>query len=244
MLGIFAFDATVSPDAVEVVTSDPDNVGSGYAYIDVYKVTGDGGLVAPERFGPYSYGGYQLTLAGGVGFYFVQAVDEFVNQTSPLFYVQVSNAIDAPDAEATKAREAVKNRIQLLTLEGIGPNVYIQLTPTQVNVKFPCVIVTPWALSEDNPTNLSGLDDWGHPNWVWICDRKPPTLHKELARIERWRQAIRRAFHNQQLRDPSSCVRCVVETADIVDPRLPQYQFVVSQMVVRVYTREPRGLGA
>lgn len=233
--------------ALTISTADPeDGVNldvtlagfGGAADVSVYRMTGGLGNLAPLFVFPGVDCPGTTTLPLSKGYWLLLARNGA--DGSPPHYAQVS---DGEDPVAWQVRDAIKERIELLALPGIQ-GVHVQMTPDETNVTFPCVIITPWDLSNTAEQNLSGLDDWGRPNRVWCCDRQSPIDHRVQRQFDGWEQAIARAFHNQQLPTPRTCVRCMVEPDYIINPNLPKFQYLVNETVIRVTTREPRGLGA
>lgn len=210
--------------------------------ITIRRIDGASGQLA-NFYGPVSIANTTFTVAAPKGYYVCSFFDptEFGRSgPDPQYVVQVT---DGRNAIATQVRDSIKARIGLLNLPGCK-EVAIQMTPDESNLSYPCVVVTPHDLTETDEQFLSTLDDRGHPNRVMICFREDAIDHAVMAQTDFWRERIVRAFHNQQMPQPIEVVRMRVEYDYIINPNLPQFQYVVSEFVVRVVTREPRGLGA
>lgn len=206
--------------------------------VTAYRVTGAAGELASEDFAGDRSGSVVMGLAKG--YYFAIARDTTDQSLSAMTYFRVT---DGADAVASQVRDAIKARIELLALPGCQ-EVAIQMTPDESNLKFPCVLITPHDLQETDEQFLSTLDDIGRPNRVMICHREDAIDHAVIRVLDKWRQDIERAFRNQQMPSPREVVRMRVEYDYIINPNLPKFQFMVSEFVIRVVTREPRGLGA
>lgn len=211
--------------------------------VTIYRFTGDAlGTLTPV-YGPTALANSVVTAAVPKGFYACSWYDPTAFGRSgpdPVFVVQVT---DGRDAVASQIRDALKARIGLLDLPNCK-EIAIQMTPDESNLKYPCVVITPADLQETDEQALSTLDDRGHPNRIMICFREDALDHAVLKLTDFWRERIVRALHNQQMPNPREVVRMRVEYDYILNPNLPQYQYMVSEFVARVTTREPRGVGA
>lgn len=150
--------------------------------------------------------------------------------------VTVTNGLDAV---LTRIRAAVKARILLIGLEGLAGGVLEQWTPDDNNVDYPCVILTHENTSQANSQRVVGTSDIGHPVRVMICDRVSKYDHGEMPQYDMWRQQIWRAFDNQRLFGVAESLHCVIEPDLITDAQGVKYELMVSQLVIRVTTREP-----
>lgn len=150
---------------------------------------------------------------------------------------------DGALAVATRCRRAVCDTIRLLAIPPAA-RVYEQSFPDPQNVAFPCVLVTVDGVSETDESGLSTADDVGRPVKVQIADRRSKSDHAKLPDYELWRQSIERCFRNQQLAGVPESKICRIEPYVILDPNLPQFEYMVSGIVVRAVCRERRGVGS
>lgn len=127
----------------------------------------------------------------------------------------------------------------------LGGRVYGQMLPDESNVTFPCVIVTSEGEREELLPGTSESIRRVYPYRVFIADRHGTRDHARDAQYRSWRRAILETFHQKRaLIDlVPGCYWCEVAPEVVYDQKLPQYQHVVSGMVVRCYTTEPRYRG-
>lgn len=191
------------------------------SFVHVGDITGDGSLsfVRPK------------------GLYFGYASDG--GEASNFYYFTVTDGLDAV---ATRCRGSIASTIRLLPIPPAA-NVYEQAYPDAGNVTFPCTLVSVDGVQESDEQGLSTRDDVGRPVKIQIADRANKHDHSKLPLWESWRQAIERCFRNQQLAGVPESKICRIEPYQIIDPALPQFEWMVSGLVVRCVTREPRGVG-
>lgn len=179
-----------------------------------------------------------VTLALAKGLYFAWLVTDGALQAVYYF-----GATDGLNAVATRCRRAVCDTIRLLNIPPAA-RVYEQAYPDEVNVKYPCILVTVEGVGETADQGLSTRDDIGRPVRVGIADRWDRREHTKLPDWEYWRQCIDRCFREQQLAGVPESKICHIEPYVIIDPNMSQYEHMVSGLVVRAVCREPRGVGA
>jgi hypothetical protein len=200
------------------------------------RATGLTGPLVPTLYGSrVGNGAIVLPLPLGLWFLYLSSAGVLA-QTS---YVSSS---DSALAVATRCRRSVCDTIRLLTIPPAS-RVYEQSFPDPQNVAFPCVLVTVDGVSETDESGLSTRDDVGRPVKVQIADRRSKSDHAKLPDYELWRQAIERCFRNQQLAGVPESKICRIEPYVILDANLPQFEYMVSGLVVRAVCREPRGVG-
>lgn len=159
---------------------------------------------------------------------------------SGLYYF---SATDGLAAVATRCRWSVRDTIRLLSIPPAA-RVYEQAFPDPSDVEFPCTLVTVDGVQETEETGLSTRDDRGRPIKIQIADRADRReVIKRLPEYEFWRQSIERCFINQRLAGVPESIKCKIEPYVIIDPSMPQYEYMVSGLVVRAICREPRGVG-
>jgi hypothetical protein len=138
-----------------------------------------------------------------------------------------------------------------LKLEGIEDHVYVQVVPDEtvgysvgrkqvVDVLFPAVL-----FSLDTEAERRGLEDTGSKGWIfparcWVADKNDLHRHGKLPVYLGARKALFDAFDEQPLAGVAEAVNMLVIPAALFDPRLPNYQHIVSGFVVEVETEEER----
>lgn len=202
-----------------------------------FKLNGAPGAVAGTLYGTRTENGtVALSVGNGVWLFYLLSDGAY----SGGYHTAVT---DGSLAVATRCRKAVTETLRLLTIDP-AQRVYEQAFPEPSNVKFPCILTSVDGEQETDESGLSTRDDVGRPVKVGIYDRWSRRDHGKLATWEAWRQACERCFRNQQLIGVPESKICRIEPFVIVDPNLPQFEFMVSKFIVRCVTREPRGVGA
>lgn len=148
----------------------------------------------------------------------------------------------------TSIDAAIVTAIQGLGLEGeeaadnIGNRVYSLLYPDGTDMTYPCVQVTQEGLTEKLVRRTSEADQWEYPNWVYIADSgvRGDVLHRRKYLYMRWRKAILSVFDGKRLAGVAEVIGCSVDPNVFIDRALPQYQHVISGMIVKVQTNERR----
>ena len=210
--------------------------GAGAAnVVTVYKATGRVGSMVGTAYTRTGNGTLSLPVARGLWF----ALLTTDGVPAGMVYFAATSGLDAV---ATRVRRAVADTIRLLNIPP-AERVYEQMIPDESNVSFPCVLVTVDGVQESQETGLSTVDDIGRPVKVAIADRGGKREAQKLAEYEYWRQSIDRCFRSQQLAGIPESVICRIEPNLIIDPNLPQYDYIVTGLVVRAVCREPRGVG-
>jgi hypothetical protein len=143
-------------------------------------------------------------------------------------------------ALATRCRDAVQATVLTFALEGCR-GVIEKPYPDPANADFPVVWVTADGVRETIEPGLNATNDIAYPVRVLIVDRHELRDKARLReRYEPWRARIVEAFLDKRLAGVPESVQCLIEPLPVLDPNLPQYQFVVSGLVVRCRTRKPR----
>src|SRR5262249_15622358 len=108
---------------------------------------------------------------------------------------------------------------------------------------YPCICLAIDA-AETQPGTLTGRDDIGYPVRLAIVVRADTNTISNRQTYLAWRQQIFRAFRNQRY-DVAEIIMTTVGRHDIIQPaakddRRPEH-LVVSSMIIRAVSREPRG---
>lgn len=146
-----------------------------------------------------------------------------------------------------RLKAAIVADIAALNLTGddpafaIGSNVYSHLAPDQSNALFPCVIVTGAGESEE----MWGGTTEHHYHWlpvrVFIADHETSRHHEKEADYLAWRKSIQEFYDDKRRPEAVPEVQwCDVVPQVIFDDRLPFFQYIVSGLVLKIFTREPR----
>lgn len=211
-----------------------------------------GGLVAVQgarltsSTGPLAWavldsrlGDGDVTFAATPGLYVGRGVEAGLE--SPPYYFAVTTG--AGLSVATRVRNSITDRITALALP-CSSRVFVQVDENELNLSFPCTVLSPVGLSESRRSVVAGLDDIGRPTRILILDRADRYDPRKLPDWELWRQTIERAFHNQRMPGVIESFKTEVDNEAIVTAELPKYQYMVSQLVIRAWCRERRGFGA
>lgn len=142
-------------------------------------------------------------------------------------------------AVLTRVRQAVRSHILTLGLPLI--DVYEQWTPDDSDTDFPCVVLTHQNTTQSNDQVIVGTKDVGEPIRVMICDRVSKYEHDRMPDYDWWRQIIWDAFDNKRLPGITEALECSVEPDTISDAESVPFSLMVSQLVIRVKTRQPSG---
>ena len=135
----------------------------------------------------------------------------------------------------------IQNEIIGLDLYAIGGRVFAVRWPDQKQVDFPCVFVSVEGETEQADERVNVGTDWGYPTRVFLADNDTTNARANLTRELTWRQQIIDRFHMQQFAADPLVYQFKVVPAVIYDPRLPQYEHVVSGMVIWAKVRVVRG---
>ena len=122
-------------------------------------------------------------------------------------------------------------------LDKIGSKVYVQTLPDENALSFPCVVVTVEGETEELTDAYFGGDEIMFPVRVLVCDRADTDYQSRRPLYLSWRRQI--AQHLQRLMSLPRVPECfdVQVTPQLaIDPKLPQYQYLVSGLRVKVYT--------
>lgn len=190
-----------------------------------------------------------VTPSGGFGYYQWFAVELSVGGAtagnfSPVYYRPL---IDA-DEQAVWDRcvDGVIQVINSLNLSGLPeaklvkdwwPKVKRGIEPAP-----PCCLVSPFA-AEDYP--LSGVvdeDDVGYPVIVVLVDAINTESQAKMTRDLLWRQKISRALRNQRLAGVPEIYNTQIVPDTVVNPDAYANNILVSPVLYRFTSREPRGL--
>lgn len=141
--------------------------------------------------------------------------------------------------------------IQTLELSGssgvigdIGDNVYVQLAEEELNVLFPCVLVSTVGESEEEGESDLEDDVVVYPVRISILDQMAPNYQQRRATYQSWRHQIARKLRglvNYPLLENVPELHDVrLRNLPTVDPRLPEQAFFQAGMVAMCFTNETR----
>ncbi len=179
-----------------------------------------------------------LTLANGFYFSYCLTAPATI---SDLVYFGVTNGLDAV---AVRIRAAVKTTLQLLNLPCTQTVHIIWDESDKANMRGPCSYISTARLAENEEPYTNALDGIGRNHRIVILDRGVHKMNAtELPTYELWRQAFMRAFRNQRV-NVTECRWASIEPAAVMAEDEVKGMVVVSAFILKVHTREPRGLGA
>jgi len=150
-------------------------------------------------------------------------------------------------ANDTYARcvNAIETAIDSLSITHRGRTVpTLQHTiPNIVADELPAFLLTFEDLSEQIESAAFGEYDVIYPLNIWIADRQPANDDTLIATYQGWKkQIIGKLQPLDRLSDSSGEIRGVydvqVQAYPNFNPQYPKYQYLVSGLMVRVYTRD------
>lgn len=138
--------------------------------------------------------------------------------------------------------------IKDLQIEGISGRIYDQLLPDPANMIFPCIAVTIEGDVERNTGGDTTLQTNEYPTRVYLLDRVQIQVRHDL---QRWYLTTRKtamdAFNQRPRGDDGFKIPGVIDVfrvdvrpSAIIDPKLPQYQHVISGFTVLCEATETR----
>lgn len=124
-------------------------------------------------------------------------------------------------------------------------NVLTPLTFDESNAQFPCVLLSVEEESEEEDGETTTFESDGviYPVRILILDRVSARFEQARPVYLGWRRQILKKLRSlviSILPNTPECWKIGVRAMKIFDPRLPQYQFMVSGMTALCYTNEPR----
>lgn len=147
----------------------------------------------------------------------------------------------ALDSIHERILQAVKTEVDGLSLEGINA-VYAKAFPEETEHQYPCVLVTLEGGTEEEGENSTFCDDHVvYPVNVMIADTASSHTDELRAKYLGWRRALMRHCRGlTELTNVPESWNVRVKGDLVVDPKQPQYLYVVSGFVVMVDTLEAR----
>lgn len=176
---------------------------------------------------------HTIPVAPGLVSVYVAADDDATLFTPP----RTVYATDPEEAVATRCRRAVGQVIAGLALPLVGSNIVEGIFPDDTAVQYPVCHLSVEALTETVQVVVTELNDIGYPVQVMYADNNHMLWHSRLRVYEVWRERTIAAFEGKHLEGVPESMYCAVEPMMIADPKLPQYQHMVTGMVVRCFTR-------
>jgi hypothetical protein len=194
-------------------------------------------------------GNVSLDLAPGHYFaYAASSLDGVVAASGVAYFV----VTDGQESLHTRCLAAAQARIVSLALSGLAASsVVIRKLPVDRHlgasggIALPAVILSPRRAAMPPAAGTNGFDDVHYDVLVTIFDRdnQEPTLALNLGRHLLWREQIARAFRNQRLGGVPQIIHAEVEPAEGLLEDAWKHELMVSAMLLRFTSREPRGLG-
>jgi hypothetical protein len=141
--------------------------------------------------------------------------------------------------------DAIAGVISGLALDNMGTptRVYASRYPDDRQMTFPCIVVSVEGETEQLDERVNVGTDWDYPTRVFFADSDRANTRAKLKQELTWRQQLADAFH---MKTPflgllPDVYRCKVVPHVIYDSQQPNYQHVVSGMVVWSKVRVVRG---
>ncbi len=150
------------------------------------------------------------------------------------------------DAILLQILNAVQTVIAGLLLDGIGSaaDIKVRKIPLNRDALKPGIFLTPLPEKIEGVTNTR--DDIAYSVLVTMCQISNEDLTSDFGRLLLWRESIRKAFRDKPGYQPLAAVAEVhsvaVEPRAVVDAEAFRNQYDVSLLVVKVTTREQRGV--
>lgn len=206
--------------------------------------------LAGQRTGPGN-----VTVSESVGCYFAYAVTSAGEITLVNYFVVTDqSSVSTIHNVSYQCLVAAQSRIRALSLPGIASTSVIVLKfaydrmfrQNTSPVTLPCVMLYPKREIMDPSTGVTSKDDVIYPVYCTLAaaDNQEPTMESGMERLLYWREKIARAFRNQRLPGVSSMIMGTVEPQDVVSPRPWMNNMLVSGILLKFKSREPRGLSA
>lgn len=178
------------------------------------------------------------TITAGYGLYWSYAINSTTSEvTAPVFH----SHHDADTALTKQCLDAVQTRILSLSLVS-SSNVVVRKASWDRDVPKPGIIISPVREAMNPAAGTNERDDVGHGVQVVLVRSSNENLTLNLPTFTKWREQIRRAFHNQRLPGVSLVIRCSVEPGEPYQQNQFKQGVDASVLVVRCIAREPRGI--
>lgn len=130
----------------------------------------------------------------------------------------------------------------------VGTNVFVQMFPETTNEIYPCLLLTCEDETEEDDEETDNFNGDGviYPVRILICDRVSERYREARPVYQLWRLIVQQTLLGLPtgpiplLANTPECWDIKVRRLRVFDPKLPQYQFLVSGMVALVRTITPR----
>jgi hypothetical protein len=222
--------------------------GSATNVVYVQGFSGDPGSGAWQSAGA-RVGDGELVLQLPTGHYFayVASSDGAKKTASSVNYFVVTDGLESLHTRCLAAAQA---RIRSLALAGLdNERVLVRKVPLDRHlagsggIGLPAIVLSPRRAAMPPTAGTNGLDDVHYDVLVAIFDRdnQESSLALNLERHMQWRELIARAFRNQRLSGVPQIINAEVESAEGLIEEAWKHELMVSALLVRFTSREPRG---
>lgn len=147
------------------------------------------------------------------------------------------------DSLQKQTAAAIVTAIQALDLEGIQDDEIVARKVAREDTHIDYGITVSWE-DEREARGTNERDDIGYPFVVTMCQGTSRGATDEMAKLSKWRENIRRTFHNKRLTGISSTgtnvIPCTVQHRDVTVPKEYLASKDVSQLVITAWFRESR----
>lgn len=212
--------------------------GSAGGTVAIWGARWDGGLTAAEfsqvatRVGN---GAVAVTL--DVGYWWLYGLES--TDLSPMIGVCATSGDEAP---YYRVLVAVHEKLQALTFSGItSAQILLQKFPLNPKLALTGIYVTP--TRETVRGIVNSRDDYGYGvqvSYFWASNRDNTS---QMGRTLKWRDQIEKAFNAQPLPDIADfSYQLQIEPGPVFDSRSFAEQFDAGSVVLRIMSREVRGV--
>lgn len=188
--------------------------------------------ITPGSFGRFAWQAVQLSATGLTAenlsqYYYRPLVDPDYRSVWERCILAVKDTIDGLAlADITSAKIVAE----------WWPKILREMTPQP-----PCILVSPFGAEEYPPTGVNDEDDVGYPVSVVIVDRINNESAAQMSRDLLWREQISRVFRFQRLAGVGEIYNSFVQPDVVVHPDAFAHNLLVSTILFRFVSREPRG---
>ena len=182
-----------------------------------------------------------LAVANGYHWAFVKSTDGVETVVSSMLGWRSTSGATAVLYQILLALQAV---CQAMTFTGISPaNVLLRKLPINPEKVEPAIFIYP--VADQQSDRVNARDDYGYGIGFVAIQKSNASPTVNLDRLTMWRQQLNRAFRNG--RNQLSAIAEItgemrIEPGMFIVPSSWQEQFDVTNLTLRVWTRETRGL--
>ncbi len=245
-----ALTLTITDNANGTATATISGSAGNTTQVRYWNVGGDLGSAGEGSIGGARAGDGTILMTLPKGYYWFVVVE--IVGLAPLLIGNFvyQNITDGDDAIPEQCLQAVKSRIQSLTLTGIsGSSIDIQIIPDiqslqgdeGVASRLPGILLSGFA-NEKISGGTNTRDDYGYPVTVMIAAKKGADLEAQRPVFLKWRQQCLLAFNSQRLPGVDEIHQTTIDPQPVVNAGAWKGGLVFSAFTLMFYARMPRGL--